>query len=144
MDWISLLTAILGYFTAKKSGVSTAGSLAIGAAAGLATHYLVSPTNPEAKFYNQLWGDGTVNKTVAGAAGASAATAAVAGDGTRGALGVVTDGVTSITKHAIDNPAKTVGLIAGGAAVANTDWSSIKKFIPWILVIGGAYFVLKD
>jgi len=68
--WISIILALLSYFTAKKSGASNTKAAVIAGAAGLGTYYVASETE---------WGRstlGSLNDGIAGVAGFGAIDAA--------------------------------------------------------------------
>lgn len=154
LAFIPVIVAILGYFTAKKSGAKTATAAAVGAAAGLGTYYVATQTDWGKSLFadaNGSWVKAVDEKgtVITDAEGRevyvpAGEKAIVNGDGKP----VVAADGTWFTKT-LDTTASILkswggagtAAVIGTATVASS--SSLDKYLPWLLIGGVALLIMK-
>lgn len=129
MPWTSIIMWLLSFLLSKSSGASTGKAAAIATGVGLATYYLADPANPDNLLGFKI-GDGA--KAVPGDV--------TADNGTTPGSGVMSKVVSEVGSTLKSwGPTGTLGVIAGTAAVANSD----SKWWIWGAFGLGAYLLLK-
>lgn len=154
---ISVVLALISYFTAKKSGAKDAQAAAVGAAAGLGSYYVATQTDWGKSFFADTSKDWVLATDANGnpvkdeygtdvyvPAGEQAII------GPDGKVKVSADG-TWFTKT-LDSTASvlkswggagTAAVIGTTAAASGGVFSDLKQYVPWILLGLGAYVILK-
>jgi len=131
MPWITILIAIITYFTAKKAGATTGTALAAGALAGGATYAVTHYTDWLGADINKL--DGVVPT-----ASTDTSAGSVPNAGTNGAaiaLPTVSAGTASGLTSALGSLLPLgVGAVAG---------ATLASEIPWWVWAGGGFLLLK-
>lgn len=148
MPWFSIIMALLSFFTAKKSGASGTKALLAGAAVGLGSYYVTHETD---------WGRanlGSLDGVVASADTAKPLLDAAGNPIVDPATGtaivtrtpVVAGGTTSSTGGSLMDVLSGAGGTAASVGIGAVAAATVGAY-PWLipaLVLGGAYFLLKD
>lgn len=135
MPWVSIIVFLVSFLLAKRNGASTGKAAAIGAGAGLATYYLADPANPD-----NLLEIGSGSKAEGGSTLVDNGSEPPSNGGGAGVGGVLSSGIQTaggVLKSW--GPAGTLGVVAGGTALASID----KKWLFWGALALGAVLLLK-